>query len=409
VDTLGPYRIVRRLGSGGMGVVHEAWDTGLERPVALKVISPQLADDPVFRERFTREARAQAALTSEHVVHVYAHGEDAGRLWIATQLIPDGDLGQLLRQYGAPPLPVALDLIGQVASGLADAHAAGLVHRDIKPANVLLRRGPRIRAYLCDFGIARALGSDATSAGTVGTPSYMAPELHTGGAAGVESDVYSLGCLLWATLSGRAPYGGTSDYEVVSAHVEQPVPQLAAPGPQVAAVNRILRTAMAKRPEDRYPTAAAMRDDLLAAARLPGAPPPVRAPKRGRRLGILAAVVVLVLAAVAGSAYALTRGDGDEPEVYPAPDVSASSSASTPAAGDEKRAAAAFADALVEQGAMTAKQADCVATKVVSAVGLDQLVQDGFFDADLAFLDPDLADKPAIKDALTSASFACLA
>jgi serine/threonine protein kinase len=410
VDTLGPYRIVRRLGGGGMGVVHEAWDTGLERPVALKVISPQLADDPTFRERFTREARAQAALTSEHVVHVYAHGEDAGRLWIATQLVPDGDLGELLRQYGAPPVPVALDLIGQVASGLADAHAAGLVHRDIKPANVLVRRGPRIRAYLCDFGIARPLGSEATSTGTVGTPSYMAPELHTGGTAGVESDVYSLGCLLWATISGRAPYGGTSDYEVVSAHLEQPVPQLAAAGPQVAAVNRILRTAMAKRPEDRYPTAAAMRDDVLAAARLPGAPAPIASRRRGRRLGILAAVAVLVVAAVAGTAYMLTRGDGSDPVVDPTPSSSASvsSPASTAAAGDEERAASAFADALVEQGAMNQKQADCVATKVVDTVGLDQLVEDRFFDVDLTFLDPDLADKPAIKDALTSAALACL-
>ena len=88
METLGPYRLVRRLGSGGMGVVHEAWDTSLERPVALKVISPELADDPAFRERFTREARAQAALTSEHVVPVHAHGEDGGRLWIASKLAP---------------------------------------------------------------------------------------------------------------------------------------------------------------------------------------------------------------------------------------------------------------------------------------------------------------------------------
>jgi serine/threonine protein kinase len=411
VDTLGPYRIVRRLGSGGMGVVHEAWDTGLERPVALKVISPQLADDPVFRERFTREARAQAALTSEHVVHVYAHGEDAGQLWIATQLVPDGDLGRLLREHGAPPALVALDLIAQVASGLADAHSAGLVHRDIKPANVLVRRGPRIRAYLCDFGIARPLGSEATSTGTIGTPSYMAPELHTGGTAGVASDVYSLGCLLWAALSGRAPYGGTSDYEVVSAHLEQPVPQLAGASPQSAAVNRVLRTAMAKRPEDRYPTAAAMRDDLLAAAPLRGAPPPVvDVPTRGRRLAIVAAVVVLVLAVAAGAAYALTRGDGGAPAAEPTstPSAQVSSPPSTPSARDEARAAAAFADALVRQGAMTANQADCVATTVVDDVGLDQLIEDGFFDADLAFLDPDLADKPAIKDALTSASFDCL-
>ena len=118
----------------------------------------------------------------------------------------------MLRHHGAPPAMVALDLVAQVASGLADAHAAGMVHRDIKPANVLLRRrGATMAAYLGDFGISRRLHAgdpEDDRTGTVGTPSYMAPELHTGGTAGVASDVYALGCLLWATLSGRAPYRG---------------------------------------------------------------------------------------------------------------------------------------------------------------------------------------------------------
>ncbi|WP_343909705.1 serine/threonine-protein kinase, partial [Nocardioides aquiterrae] len=232
METLGPYRLVRRLGGGGMGVVHEAWDAGLERPVALKVISPELADDPGFRERFTREARTQAALVSEHVVPVYAHGEDGGRLWIASQLVPDGDLGRLLREYGVPPRPVALDLVDQVAAGLADAHAAGLVHRDIKPANVLLRRGPRIRAYLCDFGIAAPIGGPSDDAGT---PAYMAPELTAGGPASVASDVYALGCLLRALLPDGDP------------------------------LEPVVRRATAPRPEDRYPSATALRAALAAA------------------------------------------------------------------------------------------------------------------------------------------------
>ncbi|MGB0099097.1 MAG: serine/threonine-protein kinase, partial [Nocardioides sp.] len=266
MERIGPYRIDRRLGGGGMGVVYAAWDLGLERPVALKVISPQLADDPDFRGRFVREARAQAALDSEHVVQVYAHGEDDGRLWIASQLIPDGDLGQLLRQYGAPPAPVALDLIAQVAAGLADAHAAGLVHRDIKPANVLLRRGPRIRAYLADFGIARAIGQQAgtgTQTGTAGTPAYLAPELHTGGTPGVASDVYSLGCLLWAVLTGRPPYAGGSDFEIATAHRQRPVPQLGGRDPRSRALDAVLRTALAKQAADRYPSAGALRDAVV--------------------------------------------------------------------------------------------------------------------------------------------------
>src|SRR3954468_16431543 len=151
-ETIGHYRVVRRLGGGGMGVVYEALDERLERPVALKVIAPDLAEDPEFRERFTREAQAQASLDSRHVVQVYAHGEDDGRLWIATQLVPDGDLRSMLSAHGAPPVPVAIDLVAQVADGLADAHAAGLIHRDIKPANVLLRRSEdgRYTAYLAD-------------------------------------------------------------------------------------------------------------------------------------------------------------------------------------------------------------------------------------------------------------------
>ncbi len=227
---IGPYRIVRELGGGGMGVVYEAADDALDRTVALKIISPHLAEDADFRARFTREAQSLAALDSPQVVHVYAHGEVDGLLYIATQLVPDGDLGAMLQQYGAPPVRVALDLVAQVAAGLADAHDAGMVHRDIKPGNILLRRrGTAMSAYLGDFGIARQLGVEVTETsrtGTVGTPSYMAPELHTGGTAGVPTDLYSLGCLLWAVLSGHAPYRGTSEYEIVSAHLAQPVPQL---------------------------------------------------------------------------------------------------------------------------------------------------------------------------------------
>ncbi|MEO6511035.1 MAG: serine/threonine-protein kinase [Nocardioides sp.] len=231
-ERLGPYVVGRRLGGGGMGVVFEAHEENLDRQVAIKIISPHLADDPAFRERFIREARSLASLDSAHVVHVYAHGEateeEGGRLYLVTQLIPDGDLGGLLQSYGAPPPAMALDLIAQVADGLADAHAAGLIHRDIEPANVLLRRRAEgNQAYLSDFGIARLVTTDATghqsgtTTGTMGTPTYMAPELHLGESPSVASDVYSLGCLLWATLTGGAPYAGTSDYQVVTAHLEQ--------------------------------------------------------------------------------------------------------------------------------------------------------------------------------------------
>ena len=421
-ELIGPYRLAHRIGGGGMGVVFEAHDEALNRRVALKVIAPHLAEDDDFRARFTREAQALASLDSAHVVHVYAHGQEGGRLYIATQLAPDGDLERMIDEYGAPPARVALDLMAQVAEGLADAHAAGLIHRDIKPANVLLRRRDGgTAAYLSDFGIARVVGAEHTrNAGTIGTPSYMAPELHTGGEAGVASDVYSLGCLLWATLSGRAPYGGTSEYEIVSAHLEQPVPQLAGTGPLVTEVNRILRTAMAKDPADRYGSAAQLRDDLRRARALPdtgtqvtGAAAGAAPPAVDRRpLVVLAGGVILVMLIVGGIAYAVTRGGDADPVV-------AKSSASTPTStpsqsptetsfGDLETATASLAQALEQQGVMTEAQAQCTAEAWIDEAGLQVMQDAGFFDAGWNYVDQDKsAMTPEIESAATSAALAC--
>ena len=434
-ERLGHFVVGRRIGGGGMGVVFEAHDEALDRQVAIKIISPHLADDSAFRERFIREARSLASLDSTHVVHVYAHGEatpeEGGRLYLVTQLIPDGDLGGLLQAYGAPPPAMALDLLAQVADGLADAHAAGLIHRDIKPANVLLRRrADGNQAYLSDFGIARPIdagssGASGTTTGTMGTPTYMAPELHLGEPPSVASDVYSLGCLLWAALTGRAPYAGTSDYQIVTAHLEQPVPQLDPSSELAVEANRILRRSMAKSPAERYPSAAAMRDDLRRAALLPEAPlaaPPVEgtaeelvAPSGRPRRAVVAAALAVVLVVAAFGVWALAfRGDSDDSTA--ASDPPTAGPASSPATGtasptnaDEAKAIAGFAAALEKQGGFTHEQADCVARDVITTVGLPALVEAGFFDEDLKFLDPDLAELPEIKSALTQATITCLA
>lgn len=197
-DRLGPYRIERGLGVGGMGAVYEAVEDVLERRVALKLIAPAYAEDPVFRQRFTAEAQAQASLDSAHVVQVFAHGEIDGRLFIATQLVPDGDLGRAL---AAGPLPRAavLEIVAQVADGLAEAHRVGVTHRDIKPSNVLLRnRGDGWSAYLADFGIAHRTGTAVPEppGQPAGTPGYLAPELYAGRPPGPASDVYALGAVL---------------------------------------------------------------------------------------------------------------------------------------------------------------------------------------------------------------------
>lgn len=447
-ERIGPYEVVRQLGMGGMGVVFEAVDTVLQRRVALKVISPYLAGDPAFRVRFTQEAQAQASLDSPHVVQVFAHGEADGSLYIASQLIPDGDLGAMIQAQGAPPPGVALDLIAQVATGLADAHAAGLVHRDIKPANVLLRiRGEDVSAYLADFGIARRIDIDPTLSQTlttqgfaVGTPSYMAPELHTGGTPGTTTDVYALGCLLWAALVGRAPYGGTTDYQLVSAHVSAPVPQLVPSGPFEREVNRILRSAMAKHPGERYPSAAALRDDLRRVVRAypapatvaPGtglepetrAPAPTPAPhpnptptpapaasyapyspslppsvpstgpsRTGLFVAVVVGVVFLVVVGVVGSVVALRDVDGDDGNGPRADPSGATTGTRDPGptgddglTRDERVAADNIAVALRANADFESIDADCTARRLVERSGIEGLQDQGVLDENLNFI-----------------------
>lgn len=450
-ELIGPYQVGQQLGRGGMGIVYEALDTQLNRRVALKIISPHLADDPEFRARFTREAQAQASLDSPHVVHVYAHGEVDGRLYIATQLVPDGDLGQMIQTRGAPSPAIAVDVITQVASGLADAHAVGLVHRDIKPANVLLRiQGDDLRAYLADFGIARKVTAthQLTQTGTtVGTPTYMAPELHTGGQPGPASDVYSLGCLLWATISGHAPYSGTSDYQVVNAHLTAPIPQLPETTPLAGGVNRVLRTAMAKNPVERYRDARAMRDDLRSVAALSGASPvpaplPLGAPtgprpaRRPTALIAVCAAVVLVGLIGLGVTYAVTRGGSDDPKVDPTPTARTSDTGSpsesptesptsespsespttespdtdyTPRDGDEQKAVDVLTEALRGQEGVDDGTAGCVAEALVDELGVERMVEAGMLTPDLEVNnDPMSGSLPAdVQGAVFSAAFDC--
>lgn len=261
----GGYRIVRRIGQGAMGEVYEADQLDLQRRVALKVLAGHLGEEPQFRDRFRREATLLARVDSPHIITVHAHGETEGRLWIATQLVQGGDLKGLIGEHGLP-VPVALDLLSQVCGGLADAHEAGLLHRDIKPSNVLVRdRSGQLHAYLCDFGIARAADDDRTQTGGVmGTLAYMAPERHQGSEATVASDVYAIGCVLWAALTGRAPYAGTTEVEVALGHIQRPAPSLPAHFPGAAGLNRILAGTLAKEPRQRYQDVRQLQADLSA-------------------------------------------------------------------------------------------------------------------------------------------------
>lgn len=261
-ETFGPYRVDRLLGRGGMGAVFVANQIALSRPVALKVLLPQLADSEDYRRRFGREASALASAQSPHIVPIFDYGEIEGALFIATQLVPGGDLGARLKNTPLD-LATALAIAADVATALADAHAVGVLHRDVKPSNVLVwdrQGGPH--AYLCDFGIAKVEGTEHTSTeGIVGTWAFLSPERCNGAPASEASDIYSAGCVLWNMLTGTTPYAGTS-VEMAMAHVVKPVSQLDGSSEIDRQVNQILSRSMAKDPSDRYHSAADMAREI---------------------------------------------------------------------------------------------------------------------------------------------------
>jgi DNA-binding beta-propeller fold protein YncE/tRNA A-37 threonylcarbamoyl transferase component Bud32 len=241
------YRIEALIARGGMGVVYEATHLGLDRRVALKVIARELADRAGFRERFLRESRLAARLDHPAVVPVYDSREVDGELIVAMRLVRGGDLRRLIEREGPLPPERALDLLGQVAEALDAAHAAGVVHRDVKPHNILVEGD---RAYLSDFGLAKAFDESGAASGTsvVGTAQYMSPEQWRGDSIGPAADVYSLGCVLYEALTGVAPFGrAESDTEP-----ELPV-----------GIEAAIRRAVAKDPTERYRSAG----ELIAAAR----------------------------------------------------------------------------------------------------------------------------------------------
>lgn len=280
-SSFGRYEIRDRIGRGGMGVVLGATHRELRRDVAIKLLSPEYADDEAYRHRFLREAQALARLDSPYVTKVHDAGEQDGWLFIATELISGGDLKEYLKSRGPLPRGVAVALVRDVAAGLQAAHSAGILHRDIKPSNVLLRTQPdnSLQPVLCDLGIAADIGSEYTkTSGVIGTLGYMAPERHEGSDATVAADVYALGCLLWACLSGDAPYTGT-DFQVMSGHVSGPIPQLTdGSSPDGWALNGVLRRSMAKDPRARFSSASEMMSALDAVPVSRPLPPPYTPP-----------------------------------------------------------------------------------------------------------------------------------
>ena len=264
------YTIEAVAGRGGMGVVYRARDAELERIVALKVIAPELAADEGFRARFVREARVTAQLDHPNVIPVYEAGDDDGRLYIAMRWVEGTDLGRLLHERGPLPPARAAELVAQAASALDAAHARGLVHRDVKPGNLLLPEAARSHVYLTDFGLAKRDGSSAaltTTGNWIGTPDYASPEQIEGDELDPRADVYALGCVLFATLTGRPPFADVPRLRKGWAQVNEPPPPLRKLYPDAPpALEAVVDRALAKDPAQRYQTAGELGDAACEAA-----------------------------------------------------------------------------------------------------------------------------------------------
>jgi urea transport system substrate-binding protein len=346
---LAHYRILKLLGRGGMGVVFQAEDMQLQRLVALKAILPEFAANSVARQRFLREARACAALKSDHVVTIYQVGQDRDLPFLAMEFLQGQTLETRL-QGERLPLREVLRIGRESAAGLAAAHARGLIHRDVKPANIWLE-APTGRVKLLDFGLARATGSrsDLTQMGRiVGTPEFMSPEQARGEDVDARSDLFSLGAVLYALCTGQKPFQGTSVMAVLTAlavRTPRPIYELNAdvPQPLVTLIGCLLE----KDPADRLFSAEEVRQVLegieaelaspadsgsrprtqIIPAAVPTAvaQPPLAAPRPPRRLrtaGVLAGVVLIGAALLAAGLHFWPRGGpGGTPAVPSGPPI----------------------------------------------------------------------------------------
>jgi serine/threonine protein kinase len=270
-DDFAGYRIEGVLGRGGMGVVYRVTDLRLERLAALKVIRPEVSADEQFRRRFYRESQLASSIRHPNVVTIYHAGEAAGVLYVTMELIRGVDLGALIANCGRLAPRLACEVLVQVADALDVAHEHGLVHRDVKPANVLIEDAAAVHAYLTDFGLTKRRASDdaiTKSDVFLGTVGYAAPEQIRHEAVSTATDIYSLGCVLFAMLTGGPPFRRSSDVETMFAHLNDPAPRVSTSAHNVPpALDRLVERALAKDPNDRYSSAGEFAGAARAALR----------------------------------------------------------------------------------------------------------------------------------------------
>ena len=259
------YRVERAIGRGGMGMVYLAEHQTLRRQAALKIIVPDLAQNPDFRERFLREARVAAGLDHPNIVTVYDAGEVDGELFIAMQYIPGSDLSHILREERRLGPFRVLDIARQVGAALDAAHTHGLIHRDVKPANVLVDGR---HAYLTDFGLTKERAESAaalTRVGeVVGTTHYLAPEQVSGGPVDGRADIYALACVVFHCLTGELPFRRENDMAVLYAHLHDDPPKLSERRPGLPeGLDAVIEKALDKSPDRRFETC----EEFVSAAR----------------------------------------------------------------------------------------------------------------------------------------------
>ena len=321
-QSLGRYEIVEELGHGGMATVYQAYQPDLDRYVALKVLAPEFARDRSFLARFRREAAIVARLHHPNIAPIYDIGESAGATYLAMRYVPGRLLGELVEEEGPLPLERALNILRQIAAALDYAHAHGIVHRDVKPGNILLEEGDRVS--LVDFGIAWVGDrTRLTQQGMLtGTPEYMAPEQALGHDVTNRTDLYALGIIAFRLLTGEVPFTAESGLAVLHRQAYDRPPSIRVFRPDLSrSVEAAVQRALAKRPEDRFPTAAefvaalsqpdpapapARRSAVIAGSRLPPDDPtaavPVSAGSRGSRRiwPLLVGAGLIILALVGG-------------------------------------------------------------------------------------------------------------
>ncbi len=266
-STIAGYEVEGVVGAGGIGILYRARQLRLDRPVALKLVGPDVASEPVVRERLRREARTVAALDHPNVVPLYEAGEENGTVYIVTRWVEGTELGALIRRDGRMDAERAARIAAQIAAALELAHEQGLVHRDVKSSNVIVTSEDHV--YITDFGLAKRAGTASGLTGVdqmLGTVDYVAPEQIEGGEPDARGDVYGLACVLFEMLTGEPPFGGQKGgMAKMWAHVNAEPASVREMRPDVpAALDDLIRRALSKAPDAR-PTAAEFRRAVLQA------------------------------------------------------------------------------------------------------------------------------------------------